>query len=252
MARLVVRPMLLVPALLSLAWVAVTVLGLRSLDLWGLSLLWGTLTFALVGTTTLVWRMAESDDYSSHFYGRIIWRSLGLSVLISAVGNTYTFNIYVELLLVPWLAALGFLLGLSQASEQYAQLRRPLQVVISATALVMLFRAIMGTIDHYHGFLSIHTVQSLILLFALTLAYVPYLLMLRVWMTYQSAFVPLHVGVTKTLRLRLYAQIQIALKFRLDLARVGRFRTTAATQLRDCTTREAVKEVLEKYDRPTA
>ena len=55
--------------------------------------------------------MAESDDYSSHFYGRIIWRSLGLSVLISAVGNTYTFNIYVELLLVPWLAALGFLLG---------------------------------------------------------------------------------------------------------------------------------------------
>ena len=48
MARLVVRPMLLVPALLSLAWVAVTVLGLRSLDLWGLSLLWGTLTFALV------------------------------------------------------------------------------------------------------------------------------------------------------------------------------------------------------------
>lgn len=243
--RLGLDPALLVPAVLSVAWVAGVVLGLRSVGLWSLSLLWDTLAFAFVGTTILVWRMNESKDYSRQFYGRIVWRSLGLSVLISAIGNNYTFSIYVELLLVPWLLLLGGMLGLAQASEEHANLRRPLEILISATGLAMLVRAFAGAVADYDGFLSILTVQSLLLLFALTAAYVPYLFLVRVWMTYDSALVPLRLGEKKAIRVRLYARAKVAVKFKLDLAKVERFRTTVAWQLRDCTTRAAVDAVLE-------
>lgn len=244
LVRCGLEPILLIPALLSLAWITGVVLGLYRLGFWTPSLLWDTLAFAFVGTTVLVWRMGESRDYSRRFYGRIVWRSLGLSVLIGTIGNTYTFNIIVELILVPWLVLLGAMLGLAQASEEYSNLRKPLQVLITLTGLAMLTRAVIGAISDYDGFLSIQTVQSLLLLFALTVAYVPYLLLVRVWMTYQSALIPLRLGHKKPLRVRLYARARIMLKFRLNLARVERFGVSAADKLSDCTTRASVDAML--------
>ena len=245
------HPILLVPAILSLAWITAVVLGLNRLGFWTFSLLWDTLAFALVGTTVLVWRMGESKDYSRRFYGRIIWRSLGLSVLIAAVGNTYTFNIVVELVLVPWLVLLGAMLGLAQASDEYSNMRKPLQFLVTLTGLAMLTRAVAGAISDYDGFLRVETVQSLLLLFALTAAYVPYLFLVRVWMTYQSALIPLRLGDKKSLRVCLYTRARIVIKFGLNLARVEKFGVSAAHGLSECTTRASVDAVFKGREAST-
>jgi hypothetical protein len=237
-------PTLLVPAILSVVWNAAVVYGLYRSGLWSPSLWWDTLAFVLVGTTSLVWRMTESKDFSRRFYIRIALPSLGLSVLIGTVASTYTFGLAIELLLVLWLVLLGGMLALARSSERHARLVRPVELLITATGLAMLARAVAGAIVDYTGFLSIQTVRSLVLLFLLTAAYLPYLFLVRVWMTYELAFIPLSLGQSKPLSVRLYARARMLLRFRLNQSRLERFRTSRGNELRGAATRAAVDRVL--------
>lgn len=243
--RCVLEPTLFITALLSLAWVVGVVFALSWLGLWSLPLLWDSVAFAVIGTATLIRKMVESKDYSSRFYGRVVLQSLGLSALVSTLASTYTFGLVLELVLVPWLVILGAMLGVTQASDQYASLRKPVEVLIGLTGAAMLVQAVYGAVLDYRGFLSILTVQSLLLVFALTAAYVPYLYGLRVWMVYESALVPLRLGEEKRLSVRFYARAKVALRFRLHLSRVEHFGKGAANGLSRCATRADVDAVLE-------
>jgi len=246
--RTVLNPALLIPAALSAGWTAAVVYGLYHLGLWSPSLWWDTLVFTLVGTTALVLRMSQSKDFSRGYYARIALQGLGFSVLLGTFVSTYTFGLPVELLLVPWLVLLGGVQAMASSSEEYAPAAKPVKVLIVLTWLALLFRAVSGAIADHEGFLRLLTVQSLLLLFVLTVAYLPYLFLLRLWMTYELAFTPLQLGEDKRF-VRLYARARTILRCRLNLSRLEQFRRGPGNHLRGATTRAAVDQVFEEAKR---
>lgn len=242
--RTMAKPWPLGQAVLSLTWNAGAVYLLFRLGLWAPALWWDTATFVLIGSTALVWKMTDSTDFSLRFYLGLAGQALGLSVLLGTVASTNTFSLPVELVLLLWLALLGGMKGLSDSRDEYQLLRKPLNLLIGATSLAMLAQAISGVVRDYHDFLSINTMRLLLLLFLLTAAYLPFLFLTRVFMTYQVAFAPLKLGERKRFSIRLYARLRMIGRFRLNLARLHKFRTSGGNELRFVQTRQDVDSVL--------
>lgn len=241
----VFTPVLLVPALLSLVWVSMCVFFLQRASLWTPILWWDTLAFALAGTTSLVWRMLESKDYSRQFYWKIVRRSLGASVLLGVMVSTYTFSLPIELVLVPWLVALGMLQAFMSSSAEYAGALKLVNFLIAVTGLSMVSQSVAGAMAGGKAFLSLVTVQSFLLLMLLTVAYLPFLLTVRIWFTYDSAFEPIRQGAAKPLRIRLYARLRVISRHWLALSRLDAFRSGRGNDLRWATTREAVDAIFD-------
>lgn len=238
-------PRFLIPTIFSVSWNAAFIYGLYSLGLWSLSLWWDTLAFVLVGTSSLVWRMTKSKDFSHRFYTSAALQNLGFSVLVGTGASTYTFSLPVELLLVPWLVLLGGMQAVAGSSKQYSNIVKPIELLISLTGFAMLSRAVGGAIADYRGFLSIQTVQSLLLIFVLTAAYLPYLFFVRVWIIYEQAFIPLRLGDKKPRLVRMYARARMLLVYKFNLSRLEQFSSSHGNSLRWATTCAAVDDVFD-------
>jgi len=141
---------------------------------------------------------------------------------------------------------LGGTQALAGSSGKDSRAVKPVEFLIALTGLAMLFRAIGGAVADYRGFLSIQTVRSLLLVSVLTVAYIPYLFIVRVWMTYELAFVPLRLGDKKPLSVQVYARARMLLEYGFNLSRLERFRASHGNALRWATTRSAVNRVFEQ------
>jgi hypothetical protein len=242
-ARTALDPKLLIPAILSLAWIGAAVYGLFRVGAWTPSIWWDTAAFVLVGSTGLVWRMMKSKDYSAAFYRALLLQTFAISAIIGVVTDTYTFNLPVELLLVPWLFLLGGVQALAGVKNEYESIRKPVAFVIGLTGLAMISRAVGGAIADYTGFFSLNTVRSLLLVSELTIAYIPFLFLLRVSSQYELAFIPLKLGVSKPFLVRSYARARILARHGFRLDRLSRFRAGVGNDLRMAGTRAEVDEV---------
>ncbi|MCE5191873.1 MAG: hypothetical protein ABFC80_09525 [Coriobacteriales bacterium] len=241
----VANPKLLIPALASIAWNAAVLFCLFRLHLWSPALWWDTAVFMLGGTTALVWRMSESKDYSWRFYRQVIFEAFTVSFLLGVLASNYTFTLLVELILVPWLVILGALKAVASSDAKYSAVAKLVDGLIGITGFAMLLQMIVGAVAQDSGFWSLLTVQSLLLVVLLTAAYLPFMIGIRAWIAYETAFIPLRLGDKKPLSVRLRAQLKMVLRHRLDLAALERFRTGPGYELLFGTTREAVDAVFE-------
>jgi hypothetical protein len=230
----------------SLLWNAAVIYALHCVGFWDASLWWDTTVFVLIGTLALVWRMMEEKDYTHSFFVKAALTNLGIGVLLETFVSTYTFGLVTELVLVPWLFLLGAMLAVAQSSDQYRSIVKPLTFLVSVTGLAMLSHAVAGAIADQQNFLTMQTLQWLLLPFVLTAAFLPYLFALRVWTTYELACIPLKLGEKKSRKVRWYAVVKMLLEFGWNLSRLERFRTSQGNDLRSATTRQAVDEVLER------
>ncbi|MBE0418403.1 MAG: hypothetical protein IBX63_11660 [Coriobacteriia bacterium] len=246
--RLALKPALLVPAGLSLAWNAGVLHALNAGGLWNPALWWDTVAFVFAGTTALVWQAMDSKDHSRRYYRDLVLATLGFSAVVGTLGNTYTFSIPVELLLVPWLVLLGAIHAFAQSSEEYAVVVRIADGLITVTGLAMLVRAIGGAVADFDGLWGMQVVQSITLLFALTVAYMPFLFALRVWSSYQDTLLYLRIGKPKPLKLRLYTAAKLFARHGLRLTALNRFREQRAYQLRLVANRDDVNSILGASD----
>jgi len=237
---------LLIAAVGSLLWNAAVIYALYRVRFWNVVMWWDTVVFVLLGTFALVWRMIDEKDYTHRFFVKAALTNLGIGVLLETFVSTYTFGLVTEFVLVPWLFLLGGMLAVAQSSEQYRSIVKPLTFLVSITGLAMLSRAVAGAIADQQNFLTMQTLQWLLLPFVLTVAFLPYLFALRLWMTYELACIPLKLGDKKSRKVLWYAVVKMLLKFRWNLSRLERFRTSQGNDLRWATTRQAVDEVLDR------
>jgi len=244
-ARIAFKPKLLIPALASLTWNVTVLFCLFRLNLWSPALWWDTAAFVLGGTTSLVWKMNESKDYSWRFYRQVVIEALTVSFLLGVLVSNYTFGLPVELILVPWLVLLGAIQAFASSDTKYSAVRKLVDGLIGITGFAMLARMISGAVAQDSGFWSLLTVQSLLLVFLLTAVYIPFMIGIRTWMTYELAFIPLSLGDKKPLMVRLRARLKMVLRHGLDLAALERFRTGPGYELRFATSKQAVDAVFE-------
>jgi hypothetical protein len=240
---------LAVPALGSILWNGVVVYALLRVGFWDpASMWWDTAVFILFGTTALVSRLMKDETRTWRLYGKVALTGLGLTVLIGTLASTYTFGPVIEVILLPWVLLLGALIAVADASPEQERLAKVLRSLATLTGLVILGRATVGAVADSAHFLTLNTGATFLLPLALTTAFLPYLFVLHVSSTYETACVSLNLGCgNRPVSVSRYAVWRMVRRFGLNLSRLERFRTGAGVDLRWAATRQAVDEVFDRH-----
>ncbi len=136
-------------------------------------------------------------------------------MVIEFVVTFYSFDLVVELAFVPATAFLGALWGFSQSKKEYESVENLLNGVMFLLGVFMIFYAGYQLIYSPEIFFTMDTWKDFYLPPLLSLLFLPCIYFLARLMNYETTFSRVNFAI-KDKKLRKYAKLQAALRFRTD------------------------------------
>lgn len=188
---------------LAVAYTTACVWLLHELGVWDFgnlktTLVWG-LTFAFVTMMDVKGLEAGSKTLAA-----LAKDTLAATALVVFVAEFYTFPLWGELLLVPFLTVLGGMLAVAQGRPEHAIVVKPLLFLQVAAGLGILTYSAYRIIADMQEFATIDTAREFAVPIFLSLMFLPFLFALGLFMAYEQAGLRLSY-VIPDLSLRRYA-----------------------------------------------
>lgn len=177
---------ILLIVLAMLLYVGLEAFALYKVGFWDTSLLKDTVLWTTVAFILLL--NGISSDRGDHYFRKVILDSVRMTVLLEFVLNLYTFDLWVEIILVPVLFMIGAMSAIAASDRKYLPTKKLLDFVVAAFGLCLAIFAIVSIVRDYYGFATIDNLHSLLLPVLLTFGYVPFLYATALYASYEILF----------------------------------------------------------------
>ena len=180
------RPVLLVPLLLMMGWVALEIWVGSKLTLWNIGLVSNTVVWTLGTAMVLFFNVNKAAD-DPQFFRKTAMDTLKASVLVTFFINLFVFSLLVELILQPILAILVMLEVVSDRKPDLQMSKKVVDVLLAAVGVALLGY----TIGELYGRWAQLDPQALLLQFSLsvwlTIGILPFIYILSLVLVYDGA-----------------------------------------------------------------
>jgi len=122
------------------------------------------------------------------YFKKAILDNLKFAIFLEFITNLYVFNLWVELIIVPILAVVGGLLGVSSTNPKYKQIESCLTKIVIIIGFGFIVFALYNIIVDFREFASINNLKELLLPLLLTVTFLPYIYLLALQITYDQIF----------------------------------------------------------------
>lgn len=236
------RQILGVVALLAL-YVVLIVWALSSFSLWGFDQLKNTLVWSLAVAFASLFRISGIAD-NPHFFRAWIKDNLKVIVFVEFLLNAYTLPLLAELALAPVIALIVMMVAVGEREERYAPAMKLLNAVLAVTGVGLLLYAAYAAITDFQHFASVQTLRDFYTPIVLSLLLLPFIFVMHVYMSYETAFVRLNLSIPDR-RLRRFAKLRAIFAFGPSVALLRRWTPNlAAHRPQDKNAiRQSIKEV---------
>lgn len=182
---------LLVPFLLTVAYVYGIVVGLSEVGLWSREFLDVTV-FWFFGAGLWMFGTIGLHAADPDLFRRIIRRRVLAGVLlIEFVANFYVFNLGVELLLILCVTFFVLLDVVAATKPEFARVKNLTEGALAVFGVFLLVRAANVAFSDPGSFATSDTVMRFLLPILLSVAFIPLAHVLAVWVLYEQAFIRL-------------------------------------------------------------
>ena len=214
------RPILMIVGFMMI-YVAAVVYGLSILNLWDYSQVKNTLIWFV---STAFISMFNLDKYQEekHFYKEFYLSNFKLIAIIQFVLGIYTFNLVAELVLVPALIFLSGMLVVAKRNREHHAVASLLTNILSLYGLVLISYALYMIVSDFNGFASKATVHDFLIPSLLTICYLPFVIFLLIYSTYERIFVRLQFSIKNPELLR-YTKYYVLTRFNFRFRNVVRW-----------------------------
>jgi len=219
--------------LLTLLGVAVytgaIVAGLRLLELWNPSMLKDTIVWFLFYGIALAFSGITAGSQVS--WRAVVREQIKAIIVVEYLANTYTFSLFVELVLVPVITVVALLDVMARTRPEYARVKivtGPLQSLFGLAVLgsaIYLAWATRQTFDASQAFLDIALAPLLSVLL------VPVVYFFALWSAYVQVFIKLRIPKRDDARFVRYARARLFRYLGLRLGKIWRFNRDQAFAL---------------------
>lgn len=160
----------------------------------------------------------NSVKESPNYLKDSVINNIKLIGVIEFLTNVYTFNIFIELILVPILFILGAMLALAQNNKEHNPMEGLLNWVLGVVGSVILVFTVYMMVTNFGELATEEKAYDFFVPPILTLAYIPFMMFMVMYTTYENVFRRLHIFV-KGGFLRFYAKLitMIRFNFRTEL-----------------------------------
>lgn len=156
------------------AYITVCVVILAAIGIWDINqmkatVVWGGsfATFAIVKAST------KKKSFES--IQEILKDVVSLAAIITFVSEIHSFNLWVEIAIIPFSAALGMLAASSETKPEFRSARAISQLLLAILGISILLNSILYAYNNWGHMLSVNTVKNFAVPILLSLSFVPFL-----------------------------------------------------------------------------
>jgi hypothetical protein len=192
---------------------------LIKLNFWSLVLLKDTLFWFITVAIVLLFAIVKAKD--SKFFKDILIDTFKWSLVIEFIINFYTFNLIIEILLVPIILILVLTQTISETDKKYNLISKFLQNILAIIGLFIIGLAVYKTFKNFKTLFQLQNLFSFLLPPILTILMIPYLYLLVVYISYDSLFSQIK-HISDDLRIKRSLKRAILLNATINLNRLNR------------------------------
>lgn len=218
---------------------------LKNLGLWDFSLLKDSL-FWFFGSGIVLFMSASKASSDSSLIKKLFLSSFTLIIILEFIANLYSFNVFLEFMLVPILVIIVGMNTLADMKEEYKTIRKPLSMILSAYGFFILFYSVRAAIIDLESFLTLHNLMSFIIPLGLTLAFLPFVYMLALVMAYEMLFIRIGLFVKNNPRLLNSAKWKVFLLCKFNLSKLNHFANNYVKQFTMIKTENDLVSLIDK------
>ncbi|MGF7077709.1 hypothetical protein [Mucilaginibacter sp. UYCu711] len=185
------------------------------IGLWTPDLLKDTVFYVLFSATVSMFK-ANKISEDKHFFLEMLKDNLKLGILMEFLIGQYTFEWWIELLIVPLAVLLAGMQAIAGNDTKYAAVNKLINSIWMITGAAVIYHLVNSVIQHFGDLLSKAVLRQILLVPNLTLVFIPFLYILSLRMVYEEQFILLSFKL-RDKKLLLFAKRQALWKFNTDL-----------------------------------
>ena len=197
--------------------------------------------WALGGSIALLFETVKSGADDNYFQ-KLIRDNVKLVVVVEFLANAYTFSLVSKLVTLPIIAFVAAMAAYSEFDEKYTAVRKLMNVLLVLYGGVVVFYSGYEAIVNLSSFLAADNLRGLLLPPILSVAVVPYLYLVALYVQYENVFVRLKC-LDNDKDVTQFAKRMIMARFRLDLKALKNW--SKGRRLRFCSKDEVILSLQE-------
>ena len=203
------------------AYMTLVIYVMYGAGLWNVGQIKNTLYWAgSVGLMSIF--KLETIKKDNNYFSQLAFGSLKIFAIIQFIVGIYTFPLWVELLIVPVFVLIGGMSVIADKVGRYSQVKNLFNSMLIIFSLAVIINAFYMIVFHWGEFANESTVYDFIVPALLTLFYIPFLFVLKIYIVYESAFIKIKFLI-KNKKVRLLAKIYSVLFFNFRTAQFDRW-----------------------------
>lgn len=224
------------------AYVFFEIALLRKMHLWSIGELPHSVIWAVTVALVSLFRVASKPE-DTNILSRLVFDNIKVTVILEFMVSVYSFNLWIELVLVPIMAIITTMWAFSKRDENLQGVRKLLEMILMAVGIAAVVHSIYNIVGRYQELWASKYLLELFLPGMLSLLFVPYLYALALYFNYERIFLKIRLFLTDE-KLKSYVRKEILFRYGSNTGLADRFTTRMANK-RPCS-KEAIDNLFEE------
>ncbi len=160
---------------------------------------------------------------------------------------SYSFSLWIELLLVPVLLIIVVMNTMAETKEEYAPAKRLTDGMLLVFGLVVLAYSGFKIYTGFNNFASADNLRAFLLPVILSLAFMPFLYLFTLYITYETLFTRVDIFIKEDRKLARFAKWRVFRLCHFNLKRLNRFSKEQIINFITLRDRESVLGLVENF-----
>lgn len=238
---------IIMPLILLSIYVGIVAYYLSRIGLWNNSLVKDTIFWYFTAGLVTMYKYVTAQKGKIPVK-ELLLDNLKLIIILEFVMNTYTFNLWGEMLVVPFVTIVVSMNAFAEATKKDQQVTKFLGVLQSIIGLGLLVYVFYRAITEYEVLGTLDALRSFLLPILLSTAIIPFAYIMAAYSNYESLFIGFKLGRKRSKGFIYYCKLIIILKCGLSTRRIAKL---VPLDLMHIQNKADVKEILLKVDSDT-
>ena len=203
----------------------------HKIGLWKANLMKDTV-FWTFGTAFVYLVNTDQATEKQHFFKKIVLDSLKFILILEFIINFYTFDLWIEIILVPLIFTLVGMRTVAETNKEYQPVKKATDTILAVFGIAFLVFAMISFLGDPNAVATSDNLRMLILPPALTLTYLPFLYFLALLMAYEILFVRIDIFLKGDKRIARFTKQKLLILCHVNLGKLNRFARENTQELR--------------------
>lgn len=230
----------------TIAYTALISFMLKKVGLWNILLLKDT-AFWILGTAFVLLMGIDKATRDSTYFKKFALSIFALSIIIEFIVNLYTFNFWVEMLLVPVFVFIGGILSLAETDPKYRIVKKFLNSTLVTFGIFSILYVLTQLVNSITTFVTLYNLRTFLISPILSLGYIPFLYLFTLYIVYETLFVRINIFTKKNKALAVYGKWEIFKLCNLHLSRLIQFVQQTGIEIARISSKDDINRIINDF-----